>query len=161
MLPTMAPGEWFLVDRTARVPARGQLVLLEVPGEKGVLGVRRVIGLPGEHVAFRGGAPAIDDRAATQRPTGQVEMMVDGRPRPLEAREERLGEAPPYTIAHDPGRRSRDLPPVPVPKEAYCVLADNREHGRDSREYGPVPASAIRGTVVRKIVSLWRLERVR
>ena len=41
-----------------------------------------------------------------------------------------------------------------VPPASYYVYADNRNHGRDSREYGPVPAGNLRGIVVRHVRSL-------
>lgn len=35
--------------------------------------------------------------------------------------------------------------PLTVPPGAFVALGDNRDHSRDSRSYGPVPASALRG----------------
>jgi type IV secretory pathway protease TraF len=52
------PGELVRIDRAAlgeSGPARFEVVAFDVPGEKRMLGVKRVVGLPGEHVAILDG----------------------------------------------------------------------------------------------------------
>ncbi len=55
MEPTIAPGDWLLVDpTTANWPRRGSIVVFREP-EQGVLGVKRVGAGPGTRVPFADG----------------------------------------------------------------------------------------------------------
>jgi signal peptidase I len=63
MLPTIADGEWLLLNRLAyRVagPERGDVVAILMAGSRAVL-VKRVIALPGERVRIEAGAVFVDD----------------------------------------------------------------------------------------------------
>jgi len=161
MVPTMATGDWFLVYRWARDPARGDLIVFEVPGSGGKHSVRRVIGLPGDKVEYKDQNVLVNGQPAHLAPEGTVPMEVGPLARVLDRfRETVPGGAHSYSIARDPQRHSKDQPVVTVPAGAYYVLADNRNHGRDAREYGPVPAASVRGTVVRRMLSLVRYQRV-
>ena len=68
MEPTYEPGSFHLVNRLAyraRGPARGDVVAIRLAGPH-VVYVKRVIGLPGEHVRISGGQVFIDDRALAE-----------------------------------------------------------------------------------------------
>ena len=55
MLPSIAPGDWLLVDPTVRRwPRRGAVVVFHEP-DGGELAIKRVAGLPGERIPFAGG----------------------------------------------------------------------------------------------------------
>jgi signal peptidase I len=83
--------------------------------------IKRIVAGPGDFVAVRDG-----------------HAIVNGR-----------GSAEPYTGACF-DRTACDLPvPVRVPRDQYFVLGDNRGASDDSRFWGPVPASAVLGVVVR------------
>ena len=65
MQPGLAHGDRMLVDRLAfssTPPSRGDVIVLLDPGQPGVHCVKRVIGLPGEHVSISEGVVLIDDR---------------------------------------------------------------------------------------------------
>lgn len=62
MEPTYEPGSFHLVNRLAfqwRTPARGDIVAIRLAGTR-VVYVKRVIGLPGERLAIKGGQVLID-----------------------------------------------------------------------------------------------------
>jgi len=128
MQPNLYSGFAILTEKiTYRLhePQRGDVVTLNLPGEKVPL-VKRVMGLPGETVAVRGG-----------------HLLVDGAP---------LSE--PW-VSYWGGP---DYAPTRVPAGHVFVLGDNRGDSRDSRSFGPVPYSAIRGHVV---LIFWPPARVR
>jgi hypothetical protein len=55
MLPSIAPGDWLLVDPTVgRWPRRGSVVVFREPTSD-ILAVKRVAGLPGDNVPFEAG----------------------------------------------------------------------------------------------------------
>jgi signal peptidase I len=55
MLPTLAPGDWLLVDPTTRRwPRRGSIVVVREPLGGG-LAVKRIAGRPGDRVPFADG----------------------------------------------------------------------------------------------------------
>lgn len=120
MEPTFPPGSLIRVERRAyrrREPARGEVVVLRPPGAPGRLDLKRVVALPGEEVELAGGR-----------------FRVGGRP--LVEEHARIPPAPP---GDDEVRRWRLGP------GEFFVAGDNRLHSVDSRDYGPVPRSAIVG----------------
>ena len=55
MLPSIAPGDWLLVDPTpTRWPRRGSVVVVREP-DSGELAIKRVAGRPGDRVPFADG----------------------------------------------------------------------------------------------------------
>lgn len=86
--------------------------------EEGKTQIKRIIGLPGEEVY-------IDRRTGT--------VMIDGI-----QLEEDFGTTLPGT---DPDY------PVFLGENEYFVLGDNREDSIDSRDYGPISSSRIKGTI--------------
>jgi signal peptidase I len=64
MRPTLGPGQRIAVAPLVRPPTRGDLVVLNRPGNLEV--VKRVVGLPGERVRLRSGQLEIDGRAVPE-----------------------------------------------------------------------------------------------
>ena len=119
MQPGLAHGEKILVDRLAfssTPPSIGDVIVLLDPGQPGIHCVKRVIGLPGEHVRISNGVVLIDDR-------------------PLH--EPYLAKPAP-TDTPSPGQWR-------LGNEEYLVLGDFRQDSRDSRSFGPIDASHIVG----------------
>jgi signal peptidase I len=159
MLPTLVSGETYLVSTLSKDPVRGALIAFEPPGVKGAVSVRRVIGMPGDKIEYRGQNVYVNGTPPDEAAKGSFQMDVGPLGRVLERYQETLaGASHPYLIARDPQRHSKDQAVVVVPAGAYYVLADNRNHGRDSREYGVVPAAQVRGTVIRHVASFVRYE---
>lgn len=122
---TLEPGELLLVDRV--LPSvtgfgRGNIVLIRLatsrPGDPPL--VKRVIGLPGETLAFRGGSVWIDGRPLSEP------YVYDGQ-----------------QTRPEPGHPST----VTVPADSVFVLGDHRSSSVDSRVFGPVPLDRIIGRV--------------
>ncbi|HTZ27407.1 MAG TPA: signal peptidase I [Streptosporangiaceae bacterium] len=123
MRPTLAPGDRILAVEGSSGIRRGDIAVLRVPASvSGTddLFVKRVIGLPGDHVA-----------CCNAR--GQV--TVDGRA---------LSEN--YLYPGD--RPSRTTFSVTVGKGEIWVMGDDRNISVDSRKWGPVPLSGVVGRVI-------------
>jgi signal peptidase I len=97
-------------------PERGDVVVFDPPNGSDKPYIKRIIGLPGEHVTF-----------------GDGQVFIDGEP--LEEdyieRRTRCGQ--------------RDACDVVVPEGSVYVLGDNRTNSSDSRVFGPVPIDNVVG----------------
>jgi signal peptidase I len=127
MAPTLRPGDQVLVEKlTYRFSGPRRGDLSAFTDSAGDVTLKRIVGLPGDRVAMRDGVLTVNDRASRE----------------------------PYV---DAGRvDSVYFGPVTVPPGTVFVLGDNRGNSRDSREYGPVPRSALIGRVA---VRLWPVAR--
>lgn len=155
MAPALQPGDWLLGWRFGRTPQRGDLVLIDHPRDGRPL-LRRIIGLPGDTVSVMGEVPRLGPERARQRPLGTLQLIEAGSKPPRAARpQERLLlsetlDRIEYRVLKDPRRRSRDSGPFQL-ADSYFVLADDRNHGADSRDFGLVPARALRAVVTHRL----------
>ncbi len=135
MEDTLLPGDYILVDRMHYAPvsfawesrllpgrpiARGDIIVFRFPATPEVDYIKRVIGLPGDTVEVRDRRVWVNGKALEE---------------PYVAASHRRGyypEAPIRTI--DPGH--------------YFVLGDHRNDSLDSRAWGLVPASHVKGRAV-------------
>lgn len=122
MEPTLQDGEFRILNRMVysyREPDRGEVVVFRDPADSR-LSVKRVIGVPGDHVEIRDG-----------------KVLVNAVP----LAEGYLGDDA-YT--HALGAQFIDLT---IEDGNYFLLGDNRNNSTDSRYYGAVSRSAILGMV--------------
>lgn len=141
MRPNLLPGDVLLVDHraaTAASAAPGDLVVFEHPAGSGRLHVKRLAADEGQDVAVREGI-----------------LVVDGVPRGVAAAsgtavEESRGHR--YRVEAGDGIRA-DFGPLRVPAGEFFALGDDRPVSRDSRAFGPVPRSLLRGRPLRVLWS--------
>jgi signal peptidase I len=105
--------------------------------------VKRIIGLPGDRIAFRGGRVFVNGEPVEARALG--ETFEDDAGNSLAVSEVTLG---------DRSFRTLDDPHVTFPGPAdtitvepgrYFMLGDNRDHSKDSRFWGSVRLAEIKG----------------
>ena len=135
-------------------PARGDVVLLRLPGGHGVA-FKTVIGLPGEQLEVHAGRVTINGYTLRYR-----EVASDSLPREVAM------ALPDGTLARENGGEIDQLVilpatvehfgPVKIPENHYFLLGSNRAHSVDSRHFGPVFGSEIRGEVYLNLSRLWR-----
>lgn len=126
MAPALHDGDFVCVLRLGAAPARGDIVLAAVGGK---WAVKRVVGLAGDAIDWRGGRPFRNGSPAD----GAWRLAPAGRP----------------SGADRP-------PPVTVPPGHLYLLGDNRDASDDSRRWGPVPDTAIVGRVLFRWSTLQR-----
>jgi signal peptidase I len=153
MMPTLLIGDFILVNKFAyglRLPVldtkvleigqpqRGDVVVFRYPEDPSVPFIKRVVGLPGDRVAYFNKVLYVNGEPASQQPagvytgagSGSVMTGADVRVEHLTGRS--------HQILVQNGAPSVEGQLV-VPEGHYFVLGDNRDNSRDSRYWGTVP----------------------
>jgi signal peptidase I len=120
MTSTIEPGQVVLVDRLTSVLGlqRGEIIVFYPPAEtSGIPFIKRVIGLPGDHIAIEDGLEYVNGRQLDE----------------------------PYLAPNTVTRASVRDDHITVPPGTVFVLGDDRTESWDSRAFGPVPDGNIIG----------------
>jgi len=155
MEPTLLVGDFLLVDKLTGVEVpprifppsgaiqRGDVIVFHYPIDPSMHLVKRVAGLPGDHLRMRDGHVLIDGHPI-------AEPYAVFRP----ALPDLYRDDFPHTISADPGTDSRwwilmrsliTNGELTIPPDDYFVLGDNRNNSEDSRYWGFVPQADIVG----------------
>jgi signal peptidase I len=153
MMPTLLIGDFILVNKydygirlpvlhtkivENKTPERGDIVVFRYPEKPEIPFIKRVVGLPGDKIAYFNKTLYINGLSVTQELKGRYNavgsgFMMDG----ASLRVEDLNGLK-HEILISSNRHSQELETV-VPKGHYFVLGDNRDNSRDSRFWGFVP----------------------
>jgi len=133
-----APRTWARLTGHSYIPARGDVIIFSEPNLIGLDNtsqpkdlVKRVIGLPGDHVVIKDGSITVYDK---QHPNGfDPDKTLS------------YGKAIPFTSGNID---------ITVPIGDIYVCGDNRGNSYDSRIFGPVPAGQIVGKLVLRVLPL-------
>jgi len=121
MSPTLMPGDFLLSNKLQFCcgnPNRGEIVIFTNPQKRDVEFIKRVIGLPGDKIEIRDNQVFIN--------AAQLEES--------------------YLVPEKIKLPSRgDYGPFVVPHNQYFVLGDNRNNSLDSRDFGAIDRSSIKG----------------
>lgn len=126
-----------------RAPARGDVLVFQYPPDPRKHFVKRLVGLPGDTLAMVEGRLLRNGVRLRERYASHRDDGTDGRA--LEFRWQRDFLAP----GVDPRRyhpTRNTWGPLVVPPAHYFVLGDNRDNSLDSRYWGFVPDTLVRGT---------------
>jgi signal peptidase I len=154
MEPTLLVGDFLLVNKQGITTAdagllpstrirRGEVIVFHYPVDPSIHLVKRVVGMPGDHLKLRGGKVYINDVLLPESYAVYRPSMPDG----FRDNFPRLQNA-------DPNIDSRwwirmrgliDDGELIIPADNYFVLGDNRNNSEDSRYWGFVPREAIVG----------------
>jgi signal peptidase I len=172
MLPTLEAGDRMLLDRLAygvrvplttrrfgaRPPARGDMVVFKATGPTGADGaqsiVKRVIGLPGDRVAFTQGTISINDWSVPTCDAGPYATLLGSLAIKGRLVVEFLGDQT-YLTVRKP--IERDSAPYAVAPGDVFVMGDDRGMSSDSRFWNEnrgagIPIAALEGRVSRVLL---------
>jgi signal peptidase I len=148
MLPNIINGDRFLADKRAYVDSRpdyGDIIVFLNPEDRSMNFVKRVIGLPGDHVEVRGGRVYVNGEELPQEPTANSAMGPGEIPNGAELFYETNGDRR-YLLLRDTGESTvADYPETTVPADHVFVLGDHRDHSKDSRKIGFIPLLDVKG----------------
>lgn len=155
MEPTLLIGDFLLVDKQAAAPSsalhllpptpitRGEIIVFRYPIDPSMHLVKRVIGLPGDHVRLHRGHVFVNG-AELQEPyavyrSHQPDAYRDNFPH-LQTADPDVDSR--WWIRMRSLVRDGELL---VPPGSYFVLGDNRDNSDDSRYWGLVPRGSVVG----------------
>jgi signal peptidase I len=169
MFPTLLIGDHLFVNKFVygikipftdirlpgiREPARGDVIVFtvaklngstfpadvrpELPREEFV---KRIVGLPGDRLEFRGDRVYVNGELIESKPLD--DDFMDGGIR-LHRSVVKMGEHVFQTL-DDPGRPAWPHPPEVIEAGRYFMMGDNRDHSKDSRSWGTVRLAEIKG----------------
>jgi len=138
--------DWFSGRIFGSVPHRGDVVVFRYPPDPSEDYIKRVIGLPGDHVQLRDGQLSINGQTVPRQPAGDYVTDEDGIHMILRRYKEDLpGGVDHYLLkATDQGEMNNTREYV-VPPNELMVLGDNRDNSADSRFWGYVPLENLVG----------------
>jgi signal peptidase I len=116
-------------------PKRGDVVVFRWPGDRSQIWVKRVVGLPGDRIAMRGGRLWINGRPVEITPDGTGEVEAEDGSLHAAARYiETLPGARSHTIfKHTAVGAFDDMAEIVIPFDHLFVMGDNRDNSADSR----------------------------
>ena len=148
MIPTLSIGDFILVNKFTyglrdpvfhtrflqlNQPQRGDIVVFRWPVDPRKDFIKRIVGLPGDRIAYRDKVLSVNGEAAAQQPDG----IYTGPYGEIYRFREQLGEVG-HSIIVNPARPSDDFE-FTVPPGEYFAMGDNRDGSDDSRRWGTLP----------------------
>ena len=132
-------------------PKRGDIALFRYPDDPRMIYVKRVIGLPGDHISYRSKTLTINGKVAQQFDLG-MDMEAGRDPHSsVQLKTEMLGEVSHSIFIRPHYREFEEFDIIIVPSRSYFMMGDNRDNSNDSRVWGVVPEKNLIG----KAIGVW------
>ena len=131
MDPTFSTGQFLIVDRISyrfSEPKRGDVIVFEYPNNPSTYYIKRIIGLPGDTIAIKG---------------GKVTIVNANYPNGLILDESYIDRA--HSSIEDFARETLN-------STEYFVMGDNRLQSSDSRVWGPLDEQFIVGRPIVRLL---------
>jgi signal peptidase I len=126
-----------------KAPERGEVIVFKWPVDPAVDFVKRVVGLPGDTLSMVDGGLQRNGRPVKERYTSHTEPGSDPASEEFGWQERYLVRRAKARPSYHPSRNNWG--PIIVPLKHLFVLGDNRDNSLDSRYWGFVPDSLVKG----------------
>jgi len=164
MIPTLLIGDFIVVNKFSyglRLPVlnkkfisygdpqRGDVAVFRYPVDPKINFIKRVIGLPGDSISYRGKQLFVNGTLVNTQDLGQfktTDIKCSTPRKDAVQKYENLGADGHQMLIHDAagGRNGQWV----VPEGHYFMMGDNRDRSNDSREWGFVPEKNLVGRAV-------------
>jgi signal peptidase I len=116
-----------------KTPERGDVIVFRLPRDPSTTYVKRLIGLPGDHIQMKRGRLYINDAIVSRRFVGPFTGDAGGRSTPTLYVETLPGGREHEIIEMSDADQHDDTLPFVVPPRHYFMMGDNRDNSVDSR----------------------------
>ncbi|MDI3259808.1 MAG: signal peptidase I [Sinobacteraceae bacterium] len=170
MIPTLHVGDFILVNKfdyglrcpvgrckflDIGEPKRGDVVVFRWPRDPSVDFIKRVIGLPGDHIRYVNKVLTVNGDTASLTPAGgggeegaqRFHEVFSGVRHDILIVPDRVGDPYSCPFVHP----NPDDFEYTVPPGQYFMMGDNRDGSNDSRCWGTVPEADLKG----KAILIW------
>ena len=155
MEPTLLEGDYIIVSKYSygyskhsiplspplfngrilfHAPQRGDIIVFKLPRDNKTDYIKRLIGLPGDHIQVKHGTLYVNNQAVAQMPQGQTTIDLGGFMTKADVIREKLPSGRNYlTYSVDPSQAPENTDVFVVPEGDYFFMGDNRDNSLDSR----------------------------
>jgi signal peptidase I len=126
-----------------REPRLGDVVVFQWPQDPTKNFVKRLVGMPGDTLAMENGQLVRNGRAIREQYVVHTDPGMDPSGEDFRWQRDHLVKTAQAFSGYHPSRNNWG--PIVVPNRHYFMLGDNRDNSLDSRYWGFVPDSLIRG----------------
>lgn len=158
--PTILPGDFILVSQFSyglrlpiwnkklvayKEPKTGDITVFHWPVNPAIDFIKRVIGVPGDHISYINKVLYVNGKKATQKFIGFADNNDKNGPScRMKIIEENLNGVK-HKIYICPNQKGENFYNLVVPQGQYFMMGDNRDESEDSRFWGFVPDKDIVG----------------
>ena len=163
MMPTLLTGDFILVNKfdygirlpvvdtkivDVGLPARGDVVVFRFPEDPSTPFIKRVVGVPGDRIAYYDKILYVNDEPMEQSPVGRYAGSGSGAVMSgASLRVEQIAGVEHHILVQPEAHTVQGR--TEVPEGHYFVLGDNRDNSRDSRYWGTVSENLLIGKAFR------------
>lgn len=159
MMPTLLAGDFIVVNKFTyglripilnntfveiNKPQRGDVAVFHFPPDPSIDYIKRIIGVPGDKIAYRNKQLFINGEPVEMRLVGDYQYVASGL-NMVTAKHyrEQLGEVNHDVLIEESGLTVDGE--TEVPPGHYFAMGDNRDNSKDSRSWGFVPEDNLVG----------------